>query len=284
MYQQRLESLLAVDEAVARIVNQLQAIGKLENTYIIFTSDNGFFHGEHRVPQGKVLLYEPSVRVPLIIRGPGIPAGQRRSQFVENIDLAPTIVAATGVQSGRRMDGRSLLPFARNKLMHSGRDLLLETPTYSAIRTPNWVYAEHVTGERELYNLASDRDQMNSRHNDLGLAAIKANLASRLARLRGCSGATCRLGPQLGLRSRTQRGTCRRSRVLYRVSGPSAGRISTTAFYIDGHLLKRDRRKPYTVAVPKRFAKPEGSLIEALVTLTDSRRVTLGRNIRGCSF
>ena len=113
MYQQRLESLLAVDEAVARIVNQLSAIGKLDQTYIIFTSDNGFFHGEHRVPQGKVLLYEPSIRVPLIIRGPNIPAGQHRSQFVENIDLAPTIVAATGVQPGRVMDGRSLLPFAQ---------------------------------------------------------------------------------------------------------------------------------------------------------------------------
>jgi N-acetylglucosamine-6-sulfatase len=265
MYQQRLESLLAVDEAVARIVNQLSAIGKLDQTYIIFTSDNGFFHGEHRVPQGKVLLYEPSIRVPLIIRGPNIPAGQHRSQFVENIDLAPTIVAATRA--------------------HSGRDLLLETPTYSAIRTPNWVYAEHVTGERELYNLARDRDQLNSLHNDLGLASVKANLAMRLARLRGCSGATCRRGPQLALRSRTQRGrSCRRSRVLFRVGGPSGGRISTTAFYIDGHLLKRDRRRPFTVTVPKRFAKPNGSLFEALVTLTDSRRVTLGRTIRGCSF
>jgi N-acetylglucosamine-6-sulfatase len=285
MYQQRLESLLAVDEAVARIVSQLSAIGKLDQTYIIFTSDNGFFHGEHRVPQGKVLLYEPSIRVPLIIRGPNIPAGQHRSQFVENIDLAPTIIAATRAQPGRVMDGRSLLPFAHDRLLHSGRDLLLETPTYSAIRTPNWVYAEHVTGERELYNLARDRDQLNSVHNDLGLASVKANLAMRLARLRGCSGATCRRGPQLALRSRTQRGrSCRRSRVLFRVGGPSGGRISTTAFYIDGHLLKRDRRRPFTVTVPKRFAKPDGSLIEALVTLTDSRRVTLGRTIRGCSL
>ena len=285
MYQQRLESLLAVDEAVARIVNQLSAIGKLDQTYIIFTSDNGFFHGEHRVPQGKFLLYEPSIRVPLIIRGPNIPAGQHRSQFVENIDLAPTITAATRAQPGRVMDGRSLLPFAHDRLLHSGRDLLLETPTYSAIRTPNWVYAEHVTGERELYNLARDRDQLNSVHNDLGLASVKANLAMRLARLRGCSGATCRRGPQLGLSSRTQRGrNCRRSRVLFRVGGPSGGRISTTAFYIDGHLLKRDRRRPFTVTVPKRFAKPDGSLFEALVTLTDSRRVTLGRTIRGCSF
>ena len=137
-------------------MNQLAATGKLDNTYIIFTSDNGFMHGEHRVPQGKVLLYEPSIRVPLIIRGPGIPAGQHRSQFVANIDLAPTIVQATGAQPGRVMDGRSLLPFAKDKLLQSGRDLLLETPTYAAIRSPNWLYAEYTNGERELYNLARD--------------------------------------------------------------------------------------------------------------------------------
>ena len=285
MYQQRLESLLAVDEAVAQIVNQLAATGKLDQTYIIFTSDNGFFHGEHRIPQGKVLLYEPSIRVPLIIRGPNIPAGKHRSQFVENIDLAPTIVAATGAEASRIMDGRSLLKFAQNPILHSGRDLLLETPTYAAIRTPNWLYAEHVTGEKELYNLARDRDQMNSLHNDFGLTSVRTNLASRLARLRGCSGAACRRGPQIGLRSRVQRGqSCRRTKVHYRVGGPSAGRVVQTRFYIDGHLLKRDRRRPFTVAVPKRFAKPEGSLIEALVSLTDSRRLTLGRTIRGCSF
>ena len=200
-YQQRLESLLAVDEAVAQIVNQLAAIGKLDQTYIIFTSDNGFMHGEHRVPQGKVVLYEPSIRVPLIIRGPNIPAGQHRSQFVENIDLAPTIVDATDAPPGRVMDGKSLIPFAKDPILHSGRDLLLETPTYAAIRTPNWLYAEHVTGEKELYNLARDRDQLNSLHTDMGLTTIRTNLAMRLARLRGCSGATCRRGPQIGLRS-----------------------------------------------------------------------------------
>ena len=284
-YQQRLESLLAVDEAVAQIVNQLAAIGKLDQTYIIFTSDNGFMHGEHRVPQGKVVLYEPSIRVPLIIRGPNIPAGQHRSQFVENIDLAPTIVDVTDVPPGRVMDGKSLIPFAKDPILHSGRDLLLETPTYAAIRTPNWLYAEHVTGEKELYNLARDRDQLNSLHTDLSLASVRTNLATRLARLRGCSGAVCRRGPQIGLRSSVRRArSCRRTRILFRVAGPSGGKIAQVGFYIDGHLLKRDRRRPYTVTVPKRFAKPDGSLFEALVTLTDSRRMTLGRKIRGCAL
>ena len=282
-YQQRAESLLAVDEAVAQIVNKLAAIGELDNTYIIFTSDNGFFHGEHRVAAGKVLLYEPSIRVPLIIRGPGIPAGQHRRQFVENIDLAPTITQVTGAQPGRVMDGRSLVRFAKDSLYYSGRDLLLETPTYAAIRTPNWLYAEHVSGERELYNLARDRDELTSLHADLRYTTTKNQLAMRLGRLRTCAGAVCRRGPELTLRARIQRPrNCRRARLSLTVAGPSARRTSNTGFYIDGHLLKRDRRAPFTVTIPKRFAKPTGSLIEALVSLTDSRRQTLTRNLSGC--
>jgi arylsulfatase A-like enzyme len=287
-YQQRLESLLAVDEAIGQMMNQLAATGKLDNTYIIFTSDNGFMHGEHRVPQGKVVLYEPSIRVPLIVRGPGLPAGQHRSQFAANTDLAPTIVQATGAQPGRVMDGRSLIPFAKDKLLQSGRDILLETPTYAAVRSPNWLYAEYTTGEKELYQLARDPYELNSQHNNPTLDAMKTNLANRLARLRQCKGSVCRRGPQLALMKRLQhpRGvhTCRSTRVAYRVGGPSSKKIASVLFYIDGHLLKRDRRRPFTALVPKRFAKPDGSLVEAVITLGDSRRLTLGHRLVGCAF
>ena len=75
-----------------------------------------------------------------------------------------------------------------------------------------------------------------------------------------------------------------RRRVFARVGGPSTRRIANTAFYLDGHLLKRDRRAPFTVFVPKRFAKPDGSLLEALTTLSDSRRQTVTRHIVGCRF
>ena len=75
LYRQRMESLLAVDEGVAAIMQALQQTGELDSTLVIFTSDNGYFHGEHRVPAGKVLVYEPSIRVPLLMRGPGIPGG-----------------------------------------------------------------------------------------------------------------------------------------------------------------------------------------------------------------
>ena len=198
-YQQRLESLLAVDEAVAKIVAALRSKGELNNTLIVFTSDNGFFHGEHRVPSGKVLPYEPSIRVPLIMRGPGIPAGLRLTQRVANIDLAPTIVDAAGATAGRVMDGRSLLPVIASPGMSLGRDLLVERGpgqgTFTALRAPNYFYAEYGNGEQELYDLVQDPFELTSRHNDPAYAALKADLAERLAHLRACAGLTCRTRP-----------------------------------------------------------------------------------------
>jgi N-acetylglucosamine-6-sulfatase len=205
-YQQQLESLLAVDEAVAALFNQLQASGELANTLIIFTADNGFFHGQHRVPSGKNLVYEPSIRVPLIVRGPGVPRGLRLKQLVANIDLAPTIVATARARAGRALDGRSLLPLLARPRTEWKRDLLLErtgtevlgrrnrarNQTFTAIRTPRYVYAEYGNGERELYDLAVDPDELVSSHADPAYAAVRDDLARRLARLRVCAGAGCR--------------------------------------------------------------------------------------------
>lgn len=199
MYQQRLESLLAVDEAVARIVAALRRTRDLDDTLIVFTSDNGFFHGEHRVPSGKTLLYEPSIRVPLIVRGPGIRPGLRLGQRVANVDLAPTIVDAAGATAGRVMDGRSLLPLFGNPGMSLGRDLLVErgpgAGTFTAVRTAGYLYAEYGNDERELYDLGRDPFQLTSRHRDPAYAAVRADLAERLAHLRTCSGLSCRTRP-----------------------------------------------------------------------------------------
>ena len=117
MYRQELESLLAVDEGIVRVVGALRAAGELDKTLIVFTSDNGFFHGEHRVPYGKVMVYEPSIRVPLILRGPGVPAGERRRQLVTNGARAgrPLAVPAAGRPRARLVaraagGGRARLP------------------------------------------------------------------------------------------------------------------------------------------------------------------------------
>jgi arylsulfatase A-like enzyme len=198
-YQQRLESLLAVDEAVARIVAALRANGELDETLIVFTSDNGFFHGEHRVPSGKVLLYEPSIRVPLVLRGPGVPAGRRLTQRVGNIDVAATIVDAANATPGRVLDGRSLLPVVANPGMSLGRDLLIERGPgegdFRAVRAPRYLYAEYANGEKELYDLARDPYQLRSRHGDPAYRAIRLDLAERLAHLRNCAGPSCRTRP-----------------------------------------------------------------------------------------
>jgi N-acetylglucosamine-6-sulfatase len=282
-YRQRLESLLAVDEGVAEIVRTLEATGQLGRTYILFTADNGFFHGEHRVPAGKTLVYEPSIRVPLIIRGPTIPRGGRRSQLVANIDLAPTIAAAARVRPGRAPDGRSLLPIARDRLLFGGRDILLETPTYAAIRTPRWVYVEHANGDRELYDLLRDPRQLTSQHANAAFQSTRTELAARLMRLRGCSGATCRQAPVLRLFASFRRGArgCARTNVRLGVGGGSARRISQVHFYVRGRLIRRDARRPFTAVIPRRLLR-RPAVMHAVVTLTDSRRHTLPRAFRAC--
>ncbi|MBA3330255.1 MAG: sulfatase [Actinobacteria bacterium] len=214
-YRQRLESLLAVDEAVRDIVVALRASGELENTLIVFTADNGFFHGEHRVRLGKVLVYEPSIRVPLILRGPGVRRGQSVEELVANVDLAPTILDAARARPGRVLDGRSLLaltgkprpqparPPGEAESGGSGRDILIEGPatpvaerSFAAIRSLRYIFVVHATGERELYDLVADPDQLVSRHDDPALAGVRAELGRRLARLGDCAGATCREGPR----------------------------------------------------------------------------------------
>lgn len=122
----RLEQLHAVDDYVAAIVNRLAANGELDNTYLVFTSDNGYFFGEHRIVAGKYLPYEPSAKVPFTIAGPGLPAGMTTAELSSNADFAPTVAALAGATPRLPIDGRSLLPFAANPTLRSGRPVLLE--------------------------------------------------------------------------------------------------------------------------------------------------------------
>jgi N-acetylglucosamine-6-sulfatase len=234
-YRKQLETLLSVDDGVARVVHALKTTGRLENTYIFFTDDNGIFHGEHRIPSGKVLLYEPSIRVPLLVRGPGVPRGVHLNEDVANIDLAPTILDLAHAKSrGVVMDGRSLAPLFRRPWMQWGRDLLIErlpetgeaspganrhvwtngetgngdngnqgragTPfdrAYAAIRTPRFLYADYASGAKELYDLWHDPQELNNVAGKPPYGPIQQELARRLARLRYCHGSSCRSGPRL---------------------------------------------------------------------------------------
>jgi N-acetylglucosamine-6-sulfatase len=126
-YDNCLASLIAVDEGVKQIVDELGALHKLRNTYILFTSDNGFFYGQHRLVGGKFLAYEPSTHLPLIIRGPGIKPDSSTGQLVNTIDIAPTILELAGVTPDKSIDGVSLVPYMKDPSLRSRRPLLFES-------------------------------------------------------------------------------------------------------------------------------------------------------------
>ena len=198
-YQQRLESLLAVDEAVGKIVAALRRTGQLRNTYVFFTSDNGFFHGEHRVTSGKVLPYDPALRVPLLVRGPGVRAGVTLRQPVSNIDLAPTIADIARVSPGRIVDGVSLLGLMRAGTWAVDRDLLIESgpsrkpyQVFHGIRAARYQYVEYGNGDRELYDLANDPHQLRNLAAEPANEELVADLRERLEALKACAGESCR--------------------------------------------------------------------------------------------
>jgi N-acetylglucosamine-6-sulfatase len=196
-YERRLESLLSVDRAVARIVKVLGDLHELDRTLIVFTSDNGFMTGEHRIDGGKEVVYEPSIRVPLIVRGPEVAAHGVVTTLVSNIDLAPTFIEVAGAQAGRKIDGRSLVPLLHNPRLHWNRELLIESPlhgrnqVFTAIRSDRYLYAEYENGERELYDLARDPYELTSLHAEPAYTATRKQLAKKLAALRRCRGESC---------------------------------------------------------------------------------------------
>jgi N-acetylglucosamine-6-sulfatase len=126
-YQKALESLRSVDEGVKLIHDTLGTLGRLRNTYIVFTSDNGFFFGEHRLTGGKFIAYEPATHLPLLMRGPGIAPGTATGELVSQVDIAPTILELAGATPDKSIDGRSLVPFMRDPALRTRRPLLFES-------------------------------------------------------------------------------------------------------------------------------------------------------------
>jgi arylsulfatase A-like enzyme len=200
-YRKRLRSLQAVDELVAALVKVLKETGKLDNTYIVFASDNGWEQGEHRLAFGKGTPYEESIRVPFIVRGPGVPQGRRLDHMILNNDFAPTVADWAGVTPPRFVDGKSIDPVLQKNppLPNEWREqVLIEhlgrwgSADYAAVRTQTAKYVEYDNGDKELYDLAGDPYELVSRHK--ADPALLAEMQARLARLEGCSGRTCRAG------------------------------------------------------------------------------------------
>ncbi len=196
LYRSRLESLLAVDDAVERLIDELRRSHELRRTLVVFTSDNGYLLGEHRL-DGKELAYEESAGVPLLVRGPGFPAGIVRDQPVGNIDLAPTVLDAAGQDPRRHTDGVSLRPLARDGDAGADRALVIERDRpagqpYRALRTQRWVLVRHEEGGVELYDLETDPYELENRADDPSYLAEREDLTRRLQALQDCSGTGCR--------------------------------------------------------------------------------------------
>jgi arylsulfatase A-like enzyme len=185
----QLESLLAVDDAVDELLDALVATGRLDETIFVFTSDNGYLWGEHRW-QTKIVPYDESIRVPLVVRYDGVtPAAARSSRVVANIDLAPTFAAAGGV-AAPGAEGRSLLGLLANPSAAWRPDVLVENrqsatapevPSYCVVRNATHTYVQYATGEEEIYDLAADPGQ---RQNLARSPALRASLVTFRKRIR----------------------------------------------------------------------------------------------------
>lgn len=202
--QQRRESLLAVEEGIQRMMTALQENGVLDNTFIIFLSDNGYTLGEYRIRSGKVVPYDIAVKVPLFIQGPGIPAGTTVRQSVGIHDLAPTILAMTqndGAQGSFIMDGINLLPMISDPYYSANRPIVIEgappngelTPDwlFQGVITPAWKFVTRSSGALELYDRVNDPWELQNQAKNAAYAQPLAQMKLLKERLQFCQGSAC---------------------------------------------------------------------------------------------
>jgi len=205
LWRSHLESMLAVDEAVARFYNNLSAAGELDNTIFIVTADNGYMWGEHSVLGEKNVHYDEAIRVPLVIWDGRAPAERTNPGMALNLDLAPTIAAFAGARPAHAMDGKSLRAAVYDANVSVRNEFMLESwwmniqrrslEAYGSsgvgIRTTQWKYSEFASGRVDLFDLANDPYELNNLADSPSHAAIRQQLSARLNQLRPAD----RVGP-----------------------------------------------------------------------------------------
>jgi len=207
-YDLRVEDVQAVDDMIKRIRATLRATGQLNNTYIVFSSDNGLHMGEYRLTPGKLTAFDTDIRVPLVIDGPGVPAGVVTHAMSENIDLAPTFEQIAGTHA--QCDGHTLMPVLSGSTPTGWRNAVLvehhrpnpsqpgfnpdaqrrpsgDPPNYEAIRTPSFTYVAYRNGEHEFYDLRNDPFELHNVYDSLPQAQ-KDQLQQELVRMQHCHG------------------------------------------------------------------------------------------------
>jgi arylsulfatase A-like enzyme len=211
-FRKRVQAVQAVDRMIGELRGALARAGVAGNTYVVFSSDNGYHMGQYRLNPGKMTAFDTDIRVPLVAAGPGVHAGTGSTAAVQNIDLAPTFQHLSGAPVPSNVDGHSLVPLLRGGsgdswrtaglIEHHGPDTLADDPdlpgansgnppSYEAIRTHTYTYVEYVDGSREYYDLAADPLELHNLAGSLGPARLAA-LHAALAGLVAChDGATC---------------------------------------------------------------------------------------------
>ena len=195
--QSRAEMMLAVDESLGRIMGELQKLGIDENTVVIFTSDNGYFYGEHGFSLERRLPYEESVRAPLLIRHPGIPSPAREVDGLAlSVDLAATALDIAGVENAKTIQGKSLLPLlsgAKGEIRSSGliEYYSNENPfpwtaqlDYRVVVTDQFKYIKWLRFDRaELYDLKQDPYELENLIQDPAYKEVLGQLQGELREL-----------------------------------------------------------------------------------------------------
>jgi N-acetylglucosamine-6-sulfatase len=194
-HRDRLRSMLTADDMIGRLISELRKSGELKETYIVFTSDNGYHLGQHRLKVGKGRAYEEDIRIPLYVRGPTVPAGRKLTHKVLNIDFAPTFAKLGEAQIPAATDGRSFVALLRKTApppADSWRESFLveffHSRTYKALRTGRYSYVEYDNGEKELYDLKADPYQLESLHHSQERQVLMDRFHTRLKALKNCSG------------------------------------------------------------------------------------------------
>jgi N-acetylglucosamine-6-sulfatase len=192
----RAEMLLAVDDGVGRMVDALNAKGILDETFVLFTSDNGFFYGEHLLSLERRLPYEESIRTPLVVRYPAVAAaGSEIDALVASVDIAPTVLEIAGLPVGDHIQGASLVPLMEGDASGWRESVLIEFYTYEnpfpwlldmdyrVIRTKQYKYIHWMQhpDEAELYDLISDPYEMHNVIDNPALAGVVRDLRLELA-------------------------------------------------------------------------------------------------------
>lgn len=193
-YVEQLRCLAAVDDGIGRLIEALEKRGTLDNTLIVFTSDNGYFHGEHR-RWDKRLAYEESLRIPMLVNYPGrIEAGSTVSQMITNVDFAPTILDYVGLPVPAGMQGTSMKPLFEQKspkwtdhvFYEYWKDLVHSIPAMTAVRTDRYklVAYHEIKDFDELYDLQNDPNELRNLARDPAYAALHTEMTARLQKAR----------------------------------------------------------------------------------------------------